>query len=559
MKKSIIYTLIISLGLSLTSCKDFLEEKAYGSPTSEELLQDPENMVRLVGQAYAELKWLHDHWGYWGLNTLTSDEARCPVRNPGNNWDDSGYWLKLNSMEWDQTGQSFENVWDRCIAGANLCNKILKQISAYEDKVKASDYKRYTAELAVLRSYYYFTMFDLFGRIPYTEEFPSSETAQFPLLPVQDVWTNLVNCLEKETPNLPAVTPATKAENYGRASQALGYGLLARLYLNADSYGIKNLPANAYTKCAEYCQKIIDSKGYSLESNFFNNFIVHNENSSENIFVIVENGNAAFDYQDVAGTMCNKLRINLLTQHYSFQTIYGLLEKPWNGFAASSDYLSMFEASDRRGPCPENAGTDINFQDVNKKFCWFLGPVKDANGNIMTDDQGDQVIIVKNFKSKENSTWNDGARCMKYETELNSTVNKYSENDFVLMRYAEIVLMYAEACLRGAEGYNLGYVQSDLDLIRTRAGVMTLTSLNLNTDRADKNSILNERAREFAWENLRRRDLIRFGVYTNPSYKWDFKNIKPGEDFRKWFPIPKKMIEVHAGDIEPWEQNEGYK
>ncbi|MCQ2336458.1 MAG: RagB/SusD family nutrient uptake outer membrane protein [Paludibacteraceae bacterium] len=557
MKKSIIYTLIISLGLSLTSCKDFLEEKAYGNPSSEELLQDPENMVRLVGQAYAELKWLHDHWGYWGLNTLTSDEARCPVRNPGNNWEDNKYWQNLNSMKWDQDGKSFENVWDKCIAGATLCNKILKQISAYQGDVKESDYKRYTAELAVLRSYYYFTMFDLFGRIPYTEEFPSSETAQFPLLEVQDVWTHLVNCLEANTPNLPAISPAEKAANYGRATQALSYGLLARLYLNAESYGIQNV-SEPYVKCAKYCKKIIDSRSYSLESNFFSNFAVYNENSAENIFVIVENGNAAFDYQDVAGGMCNKLRINLLTQHYAFLTVYGLLEKPWNGFAASPQYLELFETTDHRGPCPESAGTDIDFQNVNTKYGWFLGPVKDENGKIMVDENGLEVVIVKNFKNQADATWNDGARCMKYETEKNSTVNKYSENDFVLMRYAEIVLMYAEACLRDPQAGDGSYVKPDLDLIRSRVGASSISNYTLNTDRAKQNSILNERAREFAWENLRRRDLIRFGVYTDPSYKWEFKNISPGEDFRKWFPIPKHMLEVHAGDRVPWTQNEGY-
>lgn len=551
MKKSIIYVLIAATALSFTSCSDFLEEKPYGSPSSEALLQDPNNMALLVGQAYAELKWLHDHWGYWGLNTLTSDEARCPVRQPGNNWDDNGYWTSLNTMKWNSEGLAFELVWDKNVSGATLCNKILKQISTYKDKVDPVMYARFEAELCVLRSYYYYTMFDLFGRIPYTEEFPESETAQFPLLEASEVWHKLVDCLERHTPNLPLATDPSKAQNYGRATQGLGYALLARLYLNAESYGVTDV-TDPYKKCVEYCDAVITSGAYYTEANFFSNFLVYNENSQENIFVIVENGNAAFDYQDVAGKMANKLRINLLTQHYAFQTLYGLLEEPWNGFAASETFLNLYEKGDRRGPCGENEGTDIDFQNIDTKYGWLLGPVKGKDGEIVTDENGTEVIITRSFKNGvKSATWNEGARCMKYETELNSKINKYSENDFVLFRYADVLYMKAEACLRGGGDVNSVLGLSDFQRIRERAGLKPYTSLTLE-------EILDERGREFAWENVRRRDLIRFGKYTGNDYLWDFK--QPGvESFRIWFPIPKKMLEVHAKDEVPWTQNDGYK
>ena len=91
---------------------------------------------------------------------------------------------------------------------------------------------------------------------------------------------------------------------------------------------------------------------------------------------------------------------------------------------------------------------------------------------------------------------------------------------------------------------------ADFQRIRERAGLQPYTSLTLN-------EILDERGREFAWENVRRRDLIRFDKYTGNAYLWDFK--EPGvEPFRKWFPIPKKFLEIHANDRIPWTQNEGY-
>jgi hypothetical protein len=64
MKKSFLYIIVAACCLSsFVSCKGMLDEESYGKPTSEDLLTDETNMVMLVGQAYAEVKWLHDHWG----------------------------------------------------------------------------------------------------------------------------------------------------------------------------------------------------------------------------------------------------------------------------------------------------------------------------------------------------------------------------------------------------------------------------------------------------------------------------------------------------------------
>lgn len=127
MKKIFIITLA-SLAILATSCKDMLREETYGRPTSEEMLSNAENVAKVVGQAYAEVAWLHDHWGYWGINTISSDECVVPVRNPGNDWSDDGYWEGFNDHSWTANDLSFEFVWQYSNAGAVLCNKILSQL-----------------------------------------------------------------------------------------------------------------------------------------------------------------------------------------------------------------------------------------------------------------------------------------------------------------------------------------------------------------------------------------------------------------------------------------------
>lgn len=550
MKKIFLYALTAVAILS-TSCEGMLEEEVYGKPTAEEMLANEENVAKVVGQAYADVKWLHDHWGYWGINTISSDECVNPIRMPGSDWNDDGYWKGFNDQSWTPNDLSFEFVWQYSNSGAILCNKILEQLATVEENVSAGTYKRFTAELKVLRSYYYYTLFDAFGRIPYLEDYAESNVPQSE---TWEVWNKLVTTVEAEAANLPIITPENKAENYGRCSQGMAYTLLARLYLNAPSFGVT--PANCgiegiktetdfYNKCVEACQKVIDSKSYIIEDDFFANFKITNENSNENIFVIVEDGNASFDYRDAAGKMANKLRITMLTLNYCHQKAWDLVEKPWNGFCCPPDFLAKYEyGKDLRGPCDSILGT---------KGCdgwgWFLGPVYHPtveDSILVMDDKGNvPAVIVNNVASLEAATHCDGARLLKYEV-AKGGANKYCDNDFVLFRYADVLYMQYEAAYRAGNTKKTAELLANAEFqkIRTRVNMPAYTTLDLN-------ELLDERGREFAWEMVRRRDLIRYNQYSQGS--WMFK--PKGEKHLDWFPIPRKMIETSGG---LWTQNPGY-
>ena len=544
--------------LMLCGCDSLLEETNYGNPTVNDMVQKEENVSLLVGQAYAETKWLHDHWGYWGVNALASDECVCPVRNPGKHWTDGGYWANINTHNWDAFGEAFRNIWNSTISGAVLCNKVLNTLDENKASMKDEIYNQYVAELEVLRSFYYYNLFDCFGRIPYLEEFVEKSV---PLMEPYEVWSNLVICLERNAPNLPVVTDGNRAINYGRVSQGFAHALLARLYLNAESFGCTpqnvsvegiNSTADFYTRCIENCNAIISSGSYTIEDNFFNNFLIENQNSKENIFVIVEDGNADFDPRS-SGSMSNKLRMVILTLHYAQQTTYNLIEKPWNGFCARPKFIERYEPTDVRGPGNEGNGTNNT-----KQWGWFVGKVYSADGEKqLKDENGDLVEITKNVNSLTNATWNDGARLFKYEIDKQKKY-AYAENDFVLFRYADVLYMKEEAILRGGAGAS-GMNTADFQKIRKRAfaydadggASKVYTSLTLE-------EICDERGREFAWENMRRRDLIRFNKFNDPNYLDYVTATNPD---RKWFPIPFSVIEKSPRDEngQPiWTQNPGY-
>ena len=372
MKKILIFIASIAVSASMfMSCDKMLEEVNYGNPTTKDLMTNEENVALLVGQCYADVKWLHDHWGYWGVVTLTADEGLCPTRMPDKDWADGGYWRNLNTHNWNEMGGAFRNIWNTTISGAVLCNKLLKTLENNKDSMSEKVYNQYVGELETMRSYYYYMLFDCFGRIPYLEEFV--DKASDPLMEPQQVWSKLVDCLEKNAPNLPLVTDETsRSINYGRATQGFAYALLARLYLNAESFGctpdninLTNEYSNKissssdfYTNCVRCCDAIINAKSYSIEPDYFTNFKIQNETSKENIFVIVENGLANIDERAGSdGMMLNKLRISLLTLNYNHQKTYGLLETPWNGFCARPGFIDRYAETDVRGPGNEGLGT----------------------------------------------------------------------------------------------------------------------------------------------------------------------------------------------------------
>jgi hypothetical protein len=565
MKKFFIIALA-AVALLSTSCDGLLEEENFGNPTIEEMMQNEENIVLLVGQVYAEVKWVHDHWGYWGVSSLTSDECVCPVRVPGEHWADGGYWKRLNTHGWDSFADAFKNIWNSTISGAILCNKLINTLDTYKANMSEEVYLQYRGELEVMRSYYYYLLFDCFGRIPYLEKF---EDVTEPLMEPEIVWSHLVACLERNAPNLPAVTDDTRAQNYGRVTQGMAYALLARLYLNAESYGctasnIKfpqgcNVKINSandfYTNAVRCCDNVINSGSYSIEANYFDNFKILNENSRENIFVIVENGSSETDMR-YNGSMANKMRMIHLSLHYCHKDAWNMIEKPWNGFAARPNFIDLFDGKDVRG-AGKGYGADTLGTMSDKQFAWFLGPVTDAQGNILKDENKENAYVIQEIHSLDSATWNDGARFCKYEVDKTKKYT-WAENDYVLMRYADVLWMKEEAILRGGQGAS-GFNSPDFQKMKARAFAYeenpAAAYAAAYPDVLTLDKICDERGREFSWECIRRRDLIRFGKFDKVQY------VTATEPFRRWFPIPFSVIEKAKRDENGnpiWTQNEGY-
>lgn len=583
MKQFIKIAIICIVALPFFCSCDLLEEENFGRPTTEEMLKNEQNVVNLIGQAYADLRFMHDHWGYWGVNTLTSDEGLCPMRK-GGDWNDGGYWKYLNTHNWNAYGEAFKNIWNCTVSGSVLCNSLLETLYSNEENMSKEIYDMYVGEMEVLRSYYYYLLFDSFGRIPYMEDYSDRNEA---LLNPSVTWAHLVSCLERNAPNMAVVNDANRVSYAGRCTQGVAYALLAKLYLNAESYGctpenvmaaqrtcdvhsgkkgsnplkevgieIKNTE-DFYTNAIRCANKVIESGSYFIEDNYFTNFKIDNGGSRENIFTIVEDGSSQNERDEYSCK--NKLRIEFLSLHYKFQTRFNMQLDCWNGFIARPEFMEIFDNHDVRGAGYEGKGTMDSHQ-----WAWFLGPLCSEKGDTLLDNDGTPVVIVPSVESLDGADRMDGARMYKYEIDKTGTY-KYMENDFVLMRYADVILMKIEAKLRGGIDNMPGIENDAITAIKKRSfayeadpisafdGAYPNAFTDLSVDLLT--GILAERGRELSWENTRRRDLIRFGLFENVQY------VDNKSETRRWFPIPYTVLQkavVNEDGVKIWTQNPGY-
>ena len=212
-----------------------------------------------------------------------------------------------------------------------------------------------------------------------------------------------------------------------------------------------------------------------------------------------------------------------------------------------------------------------------KRWGWFIGPVcKEGENTPVVDDsptctEDSLVIVTKDIINIQSPSEplnaairTSGARMYKYEVDKQGKY-RYCENDFVLMRYADILLMKREAVLRGGSTQSPGNEDAGIEALKKRSFAYETNPVAAfdaaypdaftGLDGALTSGILAERGRELAWECTRRRDLIRFGQFENVQYDTN-KAVT-----RRWFPIPYKVLETSSLDENGnkyWTQNAGY-
>lgn len=506
--------------------KDRLDEEAAYSTLSDVQKNGVLSLYNYVG-GYVDSQGLQGTGrGIYDLNTFTTDETIMPTR--GGDWYDGGFWQGLYLHRWGVNNEAVYATWEYLYRTVILCNGSLERIQDFAEKHPEENVADCVAEVRALRAMFYYYIMDLFGSVPLIEK---SDPAVEDI--VQEKRSKVFNFIVKELTESSSLLSEERSNQpgvyYGRMTQPVVWFLLAKLALNAEVYTdddrtdgsrpdgksiffeVEGQRLNAWQTVNYYCEKIT-AAGYTLEKDYTANFAVFNESSEENIFVI-----------PMSKTLYTNQFICLFrSRHYNHAKAYGLSGE--NGSSATKEVLETF-------------GYDTPQVDARFDYCYFAGPVKDLEGNQILLDDGVTPLVYEPWNvaldvSGKPYEKTAGARMKKYEVDKTGLKDgKLLDNDIVLFRYADVLLMQSEAKVRNGENGD-----AELNLVRSRVGMAPRT--------ATLENLLDERMMELAWEGWRRQDMIRFGVFTR---SYSCRPQLPGEEngYTTVFPIPEKVIDMN--------------
>ncbi|GAB4405632.1 MAG: RagB/SusD family nutrient uptake outer membrane protein [Bacteroidia bacterium] len=508
---------------TLQSCLN-LDEVVYSDLTSANFPSSREELIAAVGAVYTNLYSFQNHNSYFSLVEVASDEAMIPQR--GADWFDGGQWLRVHRHEYTAGEESINNAWNFLYRGIGVANSVISVLKdpATKDRTGISDaeIELYIAELRGLRALYYLWLIDAFGNAPLV-----TDETEFEAQPTNTPRAEIYAFIESELTAIAPTLSADKTVNtYARFTRHAANTLLAKLYLNAEVYK----GSAEWAKCVQACDAVINSNVFSLTADYFENFNTDNDNggvgTSENIFCI--------PYDAVRAPGFN---LPQMTLHYSSQATFQLQEQPWNGYCSLQEFYNSYEDGDVRKGEYSNQQVRGNFLAGQQFAADGVTPLEDT-GAEPTDPDGPTLVFTPEINEHfPNALRQAGVRVGKFEYELGSPNSL--NNDFPILRYADVLLMKAEALWKQN---NAGEALVLVNQIRSRAGVDAFGDLNAD-------NLLAERGREMFFEGWRRQDLIRLGKYNGT---WDFK---PASDPSKnIFPIPGPQLNANIN----LQQNPGY-
>jgi len=536
--------------------------------------QTQTQLVSVLGSAYAALRGNYA-LDYYFMQSLTTDEAILPAR--GGNWyDPANGYNNLHYHNWTRDNGWTNTTWTWLSTVVGVCNSVTNTINA---SGQAAVFRQSSvAELKVVRDLAYFMLMDLYGSAPldtvYGDFRPHTNVSRLQL------FTFIESDLKAALPDL---TTDASAAMYGRANRYTAWALLAKMYLNSEYY----TGTARYDDCVAACDSVIGAGGggqYTLagRGGYLQMFYPTNgPGQKEFIFAIPYDPNAT-PYPGTNGFNYRArydLNRNLgMRYHYSGSTPGSNIDPIVNlttggGLVNSKPSGPESTLYSYWSACFTDPGDVRNGQ-------WLTGPQYNADGTALMvkttrggsqgydatyqgTDKSATYIYQLNltpqivFRTDPNSganpslfdlgndeiAWNMGYRNIKYYPDSINVSSRNQNNDMPVFRYADILLMKAEAILRGAastRGQTALSLVNQLRAARTTSPAWT----HINLD-----SVYNERCRELSYETWHRNDMIRYGKYEGA---WGFKT--DSDPNHRIFPIPSTAMLLNPA----LKQNPGY-
>ncbi|MBO2011252.1 RagB/SusD family nutrient uptake outer membrane protein [Hymenobacter negativus] len=252
--------LTATLGLSLSSCKDYLKEELVSTLTND-YFKTEQGLEDLVKSSYEQTRYLFANEHSYSMFNFGVDEMTHADQL-------NYYWWNIYDSRLNASDGFVDGVWTADYDGINRCNTGITYIPGIQGTTTLRTDAQKTqrlAELRFLRAYYYFQLVQQFGAIPLVLQPSEGVQLEYTRAPVPDVYRAIISDLRYAVTNLAPTTA-----DFGRATQGTAQHYLAKVYLTRGSAVTeqRGQQTTDMDSAAYYADQVITGGRYALENDF---------------------------------------------------------------------------------------------------------------------------------------------------------------------------------------------------------------------------------------------------------------------------------------------------
>lgn len=539
--KALTYSALALATLSLSSCNDWLTEETPGTTKVSEFFTSLSTAEAVVNAAYVPMTWEFGTTYYpeWYFGDIVSDDAL----KGGQDINDGADLRELENFKANSDNEILLGYYRAQWQGIQRANLAIDEIPTTrietegDEAEKQAKYRdRYLGEAYFLRGFYYFRLARMFGGMPLIDYVIKSSNQWAQTRSTMDKTLNFAIEDFKRAENLLWEKDKYSNEELGRATKGAAQAMLLKANLYRADYlrnaGNETEAQKYFAEAAKWGEKVIKSRQYSLWTNYLDNFRLANENGRESVFEIQYTEEATSDYGGegyTRGTMTTILQ-------RSRSSAFG--EAGWGYDRPTQNLYNEYEAGDAR---------------------------RDETILVPTDEQietpAQEIYCGDRMLNRKYAMYNDGTNGGIYKL---AHATRSPKNN-IQIRYADVLLMYAEAC---CESGDLPSAKTALKEVRDRAGlsqfpytaVIQGQTVTFNDNQEDlRKAIRHERRVELAMEGHRWFDLTRWGIAKETMDTYMAGETEEAKElygtFQKGkhelFPIPSKEIDLSGIEQNP--------
>jgi len=472
-------TLVLVLLLSFTACEKYLDEPAENRNfTGDTDYTKSEDMILPLIGTYTEFN--NTEWEDFPLISVRGDDVNAGGLGDQQDFANTDLYL-YNKDYW-----MYNSLWQNYYQNMFSANSAMEQIELFKEFApNPALADQYISEVKVLKSWWLFQLSRVWGDLPVPPTSNPSDLLATELSSKDEIMQMISDWMDEAIPNLPAIRPNERIDIPGGVTKYTAYAVKA----------LANLELKNYQAVADASGEIIKSGKFVLEPDYYQLFKIPGKLNNENIWEM--------QYSDLG-----------------------------QGSGDNFAYLFAFFGPQGWTPAVEGSGDGWGFYEPSMKYVKFMldrGETIRLETSVLFTNKGIDSLVsdpdYANLPTWVSNTTRSGDKINDFAREIFVSGKHYLPSDqltpgrteygtnknFTCIRYAEILLMYAEALTQGASG-TAGSADEAVNLVRTRAGLASISGVNLD-------QVMDEKFAELAMEwGSRFYDMVRLGRTQELNY-----------------------------------------